>query len=66
MQILLNGQVAEIEASCSIAGLLRQLDLQHQRLAVEVNQTIVPRSQFSEYQLTAADKVEIVRAIGGG
>jgi sulfur carrier protein len=37
-----------------------------QRVAVEVNLEIVPRSQHANRSLSAGDRVEIVRAIGGG
>ena len=40
--------------------------IENKRLAVEINLDIVPRSQFDSYVLSAGDKVEIVRAIGGG
>jgi len=65
-QILLNGEPFEIKEHCSIAQLLEQCQLTGQRLAVEINQNIIPRSQFEQYFLQNNDKVEIVRAIGGG
>jgi sulfur carrier protein len=36
------------------------------RVAVEVNQEIVPRSRHAERQLNDSDRVEVVFAIGGG
>jgi len=66
MKILLNGQEKRLEASITISALLRQMELADKRVAVEVNQEIVPRSQHGEYQLVDNDRVEIVRAIGGG
>lgn len=66
VQILLNGEPFEITDNCSIASLLEQCELTGQRLAVELNQNIIPRSQFESYFLANNDKVEIVRAIGGG
>lgn len=66
VQILLNGETFEITDNCSIARLLEQCELTGQRLAVEINQNIIPRSQFESYCLANNDKVEIVRAIGGG
>jgi len=66
MQILLNGQEKIITAPCSIQDLIKQLDLQNRRIAVEVNLTLIPRSRFAEHLLADNDKVEIVHAIGGG
>ncbi|MEN9461056.1 MAG: hypothetical protein RIS84_1076 [Pseudomonadota bacterium] len=66
MQILLNGQEKIITAPCSIQDLIKQLDLQNRRIAIEVNLTLIPRSSFAEHLLADNDKVEIVHAIGGG
>ena len=66
MNILLNGESYACADGASIAQLLRQLDLQSERLAVELNKVIVPRSRFHRQTLKDRDKVEIVRAIGGG
>lgn len=65
-QILLNGQPFKMIENYSIAQLLEHCELTGQRLAVEINQNIIPRSQFESYLLKNNDKVEIVRAIGGG
>jgi len=66
MKILLNGQEKRLEASITIAALLQEMELADKRVAVEVNQEIVPRSRHGEHQLKDNDRVEIVRAIGGG
>jgi sulfur carrier protein len=66
VQILLNGEPFDIVDNCSVARLLECCELTGQRLAVEINQHIIPRSQFEQYLLQLNDKVEIVRAIGGG
>jgi thiamine biosynthesis protein ThiS len=66
MEIFLNGNSQQVEDGLNIAKLLKQLDLENKRLAVEINLEIVPRSQFDSYILSAGDRVEIVRAIGGG
>jgi sulfur carrier protein len=66
MQIILNGEVQSFSSSYSVADLLVHLSLSEQRLAVEINLEVIPRSDFANRQLQADDKVEIVRAIGGG
>lgn len=66
MKIILNGQEKHLEVSITISALLREMALAGKRVAVEVNQEIVPRSRHGEYQLVDNDRVEIVRAIGGG
>ncbi len=66
MQITVNGTPTDIPNDLSMAGLIEQLDLTGKRLAVEVNQELVPRSQFDSHRLTADDRVEIIHAVGGG
>ncbi len=64
--IILNGNDKQLDSNISIAQLLESLDLSEKRLAVEVNQQIVPRSDFANFTLNEQDNVEIVQAIGGG
>jgi sulfur carrier protein len=66
MHIFLNGEPRNVPDNITAAQLLETLQLTGKRLAMEVNQEIVPRSQFPEFTLKADDRVEIVHAIGGG
>jgi len=64
--IVLNGEDKQVDNNISVAQLLVKLDLTEKRLAVEINQQIIPRSDFSSLILNEKDNVEIVQAIGGG
>ncbi len=66
MQIVLNGEVRQILDQCSVAKILEILELQGRRLAVEVNQEVIPRAQHSHFILSPGDRVEIIQAVGGG
>jgi sulfur carrier protein len=66
MNIVLNGVPTEVAAECSLADLIAYLALTEQRLAVEVNAELVPRSTFATHRLAPADRVEIIHAVGGG
>ncbi|MBB3230520.1 MULTISPECIES: sulfur carrier protein ThiS [Halomonas] len=66
MQIQLNGEARTLEADASVARLVESLGLTGRRIAVEVNEEIVPRSVHAETRLAEGDRVEIVHAIGGG
>ena len=66
MQIMLNGDPHIVADGATIASLVEQLDLAGKRLAVEVNEEVVPRSRHGEHALESGDRVEIVHAIGGG
>jgi len=66
LNIVLNGEPRNLPGACTAAQLLGELGLVGKRLALEVNNEIVPRSRFDQYQFNDGDKVEIVHAIGGG
>ena len=64
--IVLNGEDKQVDNNISVSQLLEKLELTEKRLAVEINQQIIPRSDFSNLMLKEKDTVEIVQAIGGG
>jgi sulfur carrier protein len=66
MEITLNGQAREVPAATTARQLIAMLDLEGRRLAMEINQEVVPRSRLDELQLQQGDCIEIVHAIGGG
>ncbi|MDZ5604005.1 sulfur carrier protein ThiS [Pseudomonas sp. RP23018S] len=66
MRIHLNGEPYELPTGESVAALLSRLDMAGRRVAVELNQDIVPRSQHDSTLLNEGDQVEVVHAIGGG
>jgi len=66
MQITVNGQSRQVDEALSVAGLLAELSLPPQRVAVERNKLIVPRAQHADTTLTAGDELEIVTLVGGG
>jgi sulfur carrier protein len=66
MKIMVNGQERALVAPVTVAALLDELGMAGKRVAVEVNQEIVPRSRHPQFQLNDSDRVEVVFAIGGG
>jgi sulfur carrier protein len=66
MQITLNGTRQDVADRLTAADLIVDLGLAGKRLAIEVNEQIVPRSSFAARILKPGDRVEIVHAIGGG
>jgi len=66
MKIFVNGQGRELPEGFNAAGLVEQMGLTGQRLAMEVNEEIVPRSTFGQHFFQEGDRVEIVHAVGGG
>lgn len=66
MRIFLNGEERSLERPLTVSELLETLELGGHRVAVEVNREIVPRSRHANLVLNENDRVEVVRAIGGG
>ncbi|WP_286240904.1 sulfur carrier protein ThiS [Neptuniibacter halophilus] len=66
MQIQVNGEMLQVSEGTTLTGLIDKLELGEKRIAVELNLEIVPRSEHADTILQAADRVEIVHAIGGG
>lgn len=66
MKVTINGDERDMPADSTLQALLESLDMTRGRVAVEINQEIIPRSQHVEHVLKDGDKIEIVHAIGGG
>ena len=67
MRIQINGERREFnESSLSLTELIDTLSLPPQRIAVEVNKTIVRRSDWEMTELNDGDQIEIVHFVGGG
>ena len=66
MRIVLNGQSRILEPGTTLGALVARLDLGGRRMAVEVNEEVIPRSEYAGRVLGDGDRVEIVHAVGGG
>ena len=66
MEVVVNGEARVISGGITVAELIAQMDLAGKRLAVEVNEQILPKSRHDQLQLSDGDRVEIIQAIGGG
>ena len=55
-----------IEPGTTLAALVASLDLGGRRMAVEINEEVIPRSEHAGLVLGEGDCVEIVHAVGGG
>ena len=64
--IELNGEVRMISGSDSVQDLIDALSLTNQALAIAINRAVVPRAKWREHRFASGDKVDVVRAIGGG
>ena len=69
MQLIINGNAREfaaLTAGATVELLIAELGLKGDRVAVEVNGQIVPRSRWEASELLEADRLEVVHFVGGG
>jgi sulfur carrier protein len=66
LSLLVNGEARTVPEGCTVESLLRRLGFERGRIAVAVNQDVVPRSCFATHPLATGDRVEILEAVGGG
>ena len=66
LSLTVNGEPRRAPQGASIAELVRGLELDPAKVAVERNGEIVPKARHAEVKLADGDKLEIVVAVGGG
>ncbi len=66
MHITLNGEKKEVTADINVRGLLEFLNIQHQRVAVELNESIVKKDTYESTAIKDGDSLEVVSFMGGG
>ena len=64
--IQINGEHRRVAAGISIAALAAELGLAPEKVAVERNLEIVPRSTLAQVRVEDGDALEIVHFVGGG
>ena len=66
MNITINGVEKTYTSSLTLEVLLNELDQSSKKVAIEVNEEIIPRSQYKNKLVVDGDKIEIINAVGGG
>lgn len=66
MNLLINGKETSYASPLTLAGLIEQMGIKADRVAVELNLNIVPRDQWTNTNLAEGDRLEIVHFVGGG
>jgi thiamine biosynthesis protein ThiS len=66
MTVVVNGEPKEFPNGRSLAAFIEHLGLKGDRIAVELNREIAPRSRWTEISLAEGDRLEIVHFVGGG
>lgn len=66
LAITVNGDLLSIASGTTAFDVIESLGLVGRPLAVEVNETVVPRARLAECMLSSGDRLEIVTLVGGG
>jgi len=66
MRLIVNGETLEISNVDTLQELLKELQIEPRRVAVEINLSIVKKAEYPTFRLNDGDKVEIVNFVGGG
>jgi sulfur carrier protein len=69
LSILLNGQnraFPNLQPSAPLTDLIAELALKSDRIAVEHNGDIIPRTAWADTPVATGDRLEIVHFVGGG
>lgn len=66
MDLNINGEARQIPEGLTVTTLVAHLGMKTDRVAVELNEQIVPRNNWDSTALKTGDKLEIVHFVGGG
>lgn len=66
MRVILNGQEEIVPDGTTVAQLLQSRQVEPIRVAVEINEDIVPRRTFDDRVVCEGDRIEIATFVGGG
>ena len=66
IQIYINGKKKNINSSYNIINILEEYSLKNKLIAVEINQEVIPKSNYKTKKINKNDRIEILELIGGG
>ena len=66
MRITLNGEQRSFPGGTTLLGLVQALQLEPERVAIELNREIVRRESWIATEIEGGAEVEIVMFVGGG
>jgi len=66
MTFVINGDSKEVPNGLNLEGVLEFFSLPSQRVAVELNKTVIPRREWTTTTVAESDKIEVIHFVGGG
>jgi thiamine biosynthesis protein ThiS len=65
-QVTVNGERCSFPAQATLLDVVRSLNLEPERVAIELNRAIVKRELWTETAIGGGAEIEIVQFVGGG
>lgn len=66
MKLSLNGQIREVEDNMPLLKLIQDSNLNKEKIIIQVDQKIIPKSLYNSYTLQENSQIEILAIVGGG
>ncbi len=66
MKITINGEEKQFSKPMTITDLLKMINMRSEKIAIEINGIITPKSEYVIHRINDEDKIEIINAVGGG
>ncbi len=66
IEIVVNGKPQHVPDGLNVTGLLRFLEIDPSRVAVELNRSIVRKADWESAQVADGASIEVVWFVGGG
>ena len=66
INVVLNGEPRKIDKQVTLDRMLDLFSLPRQRVAVELNRSVVRRSDWSATLVSDGDVIEVIHFVGGG
>jgi len=66
IRLFVNGENRDVEKDTTVTGLLEELGMPPERVAVELNLQILDKQEYGRTVLKDGDRLEIISFVGGG
>lgn len=64
--MIVNGKYMELEKNRTISELLSELNINENRVVVELNKEIIVKEDYGNINLEDDDTIEVISFVGGG
>jgi thiamine biosynthesis protein ThiS len=66
ISVTLNGEKRQVPEEIDLENVIDLFSLPHQRVAIELNKTVIRRAEWPHTNLKEGDVLEVVHFVGGG